>query len=71
MCHVNLDLRQRDMIERHNEVEETPMLYLTQLLGLALGLDGEELGLNALNISAAPLLQKLNASTVARQGADL
>jgi len=65
MCHVNLDLRQRDMIERHNEVEETPILYLTQLLGLALGLSEEELGLKALSVSAAPLLQKLGSTLAA------
>ena len=70
MCHVNLDLRQRDVIQRHNEVEETPILYLTQLLGLALGIPSEELGLNALTISAAPLLEKHTSNTVAKKGAE-
>ncbi len=70
MCHVNLDLRQRDVIERHNDVEETPILYLTQLLGVALGIPGEDVGLNALNISAAPLLEKLNPTSASTQGSE-
>lgn len=70
MCHVNLDLRQRDVIERYSEVSETPIFYLTQLLGLALGVRSEKLGLNALVMSAAPLLEKLTLSTAAGQGAE-
>jgi heterodisulfide reductase subunit B len=34
----------------------TPVLYITQLLGLALGLPTGELGLKALSVSADPLL---------------
>jgi heterodisulfide reductase subunit B len=71
MCHVNLDLRQRDAMENHAEVTETPILYLTQLLGLALGLSEKELGLNALTISAAPLLKDLRTRTAAGQGSEL
>lgn len=70
MCHVNLDLRQRDVIERHNDVEETPILYLTQLLGLALGVSANELGLNALTVSAAPLLEKLESHAPPEQGSE-
>ena len=68
MCHVNLDLRQHDALATLSENVETPILYLTQLLGLSLGLSGEELGLKALNVSAAPLLEKLSMSNAARQG---
>jgi heterodisulfide reductase subunit B len=69
MCHVNLDLRQRDAIERYDEVEKTPILYVTQLLGLAFGIPGEELGINALNVSAASLLNNIGTTGQALQGA--
>ncbi|MDP6524453.1 MAG: CoB--CoM heterodisulfide reductase iron-sulfur subunit B family protein [Kiritimatiellia bacterium] len=56
LCQVNLDLRQADATAAHGKLPETPILYFTQLLGLALGLPEEELGLEALMVSAAPLL---------------
>ena len=56
LCQVNLDLRQADATAAHGKLHETPILYFTQLLGLALGLAEEELGLEALMVSAAPLL---------------
>jgi heterodisulfide reductase subunit B len=38
------------------QLPQTPVLYVTQLLGLALGLPTGELGLKALSVSADPLL---------------
>ncbi|HOX27217.1 MAG TPA: CoB--CoM heterodisulfide reductase iron-sulfur subunit B family protein [Candidatus Krumholzibacteria bacterium] len=46
MCHTNLDLR-RDAIDAHRgRRSRLPVLYLTQLIGLALGLDERALGLH-------------------------
>lgn len=46
MCHSNLDLR-RPAIERHlGRSCRIPVIYVTQALGLALGLDREALGLH-------------------------
>ena len=59
LCQVNLDLRQADARKTHGELPETPALYITQLLGLALGLGSKELGLDALSVSADGLLQQL------------
>jgi heterodisulfide reductase subunit B len=59
LCQVNLDLRQADARKAHGELPETPALYITQLLGLALGLGAKELGLSALSVSADGLLQQL------------
>ena len=56
LCQVNLDLRQADAAQAHGAIPPTPILYITQLLGLALGLSSQELGLNALTVSAGPLL---------------
>lgn len=62
MCQMNLDLRQKDAAEAHGPLPETPIPYITQLLGLALGLEPAELGLGALFVApnllgrAVPLL---------------
>jgi heterodisulfide reductase subunit B len=46
MCHTNLDLR-RGAIERHWHARYTlPVLYISQVIGLALGLDERQLGLH-------------------------
>jgi heterodisulfide reductase subunit B len=46
MCHTNLDLR-RGAIEHHrHERYSIPVLYVSQVLGLALGLSERELGLH-------------------------
>ena len=58
LCQVNLDLRQADASQAYGEIPSTPVLYVTQLLGLALGLSFEELGLQALTVSAKGLLEK-------------
>ncbi|MGD0517610.1 MAG: CoB--CoM heterodisulfide reductase iron-sulfur subunit B family protein [Thermoguttaceae bacterium] len=56
LCQVNLDLRQADAGAAHGELPLTPVLYITQLLGLALGLSPKELGIQALSVSAEKLL---------------
>jgi len=56
LCQVNLDLRQADAAKAHGAVPETPVLYVTQLLGLALGLSDQDLGIGALTVDAKTLL---------------
>ncbi len=62
LCQANLDLRQSDMRQAHGGISDTPVLYITQLLGLALGLSSEELGLTALTVSAEPLFGNKTAA---------
>ncbi|MBP7936317.1 MAG: CoB--CoM heterodisulfide reductase iron-sulfur subunit B family protein [Phycisphaerae bacterium] len=46
MCHVNLDLR-RGAIEKHKGRQYSiPVLYISQVVGLALGLDDQTLGMH-------------------------
>jgi heterodisulfide reductase subunit B len=71
LCQVNLDLRQADACAAHGRLPQTPVLYITQLLGLALGLPSEKLGLKALAVSAESLLCTNDVSEVAGVGGKL
>lgn len=46
MCHTNLDMRQRAMRRKYPGHEDFPVLYITELIGLALGMDEKELGID-------------------------
>ena len=63
LCQTNLDLRQSDAIKTHGHIDAKPVLYVTQLLGLALGLSAQELGLNALTVSVDRLFEVDRAVT--------
>ncbi len=58
MCQTNLDSRQIGD-------QRTPILYFTQLLGLAMGFSPNELGLQRLLISPHPALAKVLEGSVA------
>lgn len=45
MCHSNLDMRRPEINKQLGRKVEIPVLYITQLIGLALGLDAKSLGL--------------------------
>jgi heterodisulfide reductase subunit B len=66
LCQMNLDLRQPDAAKAHGPLPQTPVLYFTQLLGLALGLSAKELGLRALSISADALLGDRGAAAATK-----
>lgn len=68
MCQVNLDLRQADAARAHGTLPPTPVLFISQLLGLALGLRSEDLGIDALAVSAASLLREGGTREVAAAG---
>ncbi len=46
MCHYNLDMRQMVMKKESKEHKEIPVLFLTELIGLAMGVDEHELGID-------------------------
>jgi heterodisulfide reductase subunit B2 len=46
MCHVNLDMKQADIEKHYNIRHNLPVYYLSDLIGLALGLDRRTLGIN-------------------------
>ena len=70
LCQLNLDLRQADAAKAGDDIPATPILYVTQLLGLALGIPAKELGLDALSISADSLLSEISPLPAGRWAGD-
>jgi heterodisulfide reductase subunit B len=46
MCHVNLDMKQPDIDRRYNVRHNLMVYYLSDLVGLALGMDEKQLGID-------------------------
>lgn len=59
LCHVNLDARQKQIEEEFKESIGLPILYFTQLMGLAFGSKKEELGLDKHFVDPMPLLMRM------------
>jgi succinate dehydrogenase / fumarate reductase cytochrome b subunit len=59
LCHLNLDSRQKEVEKVTGKKLEIPILHLPQLIGLALGISPEQLGLKRHIISTQRILQKL------------
>jgi len=62
MCQINLDMRQLDIARRQGNHYDMPILYITQLLGLCLGIAPAKLGLNKLMISPAKVVKAVVAA---------
>lgn len=58
LCQSNLDLRQKGIEKRYGKRFNLPILYFTELLGLALGLNMHELGLSKHIVDPCKLLQR-------------
>ncbi len=59
LCHANLDTRQAEAEEMRGEKFGIPIFYFTELIGLAMGYGGKELGSDKHMVSAEPLLSRL------------
>jgi heterodisulfide reductase subunit B len=46
MCHSNLDMRRDEINEYLGKDCRTPVMFVTQAIGLAMGLDPKDLGLH-------------------------
>jgi heterodisulfide reductase subunit B len=46
LCHANLDFRQVDILKKNKDIN-IPVLYITELVGIALGLTPKEVGLQS------------------------
>lgn len=58
LCQSNLDLRQAMINKKYKKNFNMPILYFTQLIGLALGIEPKKLGFNKHIVNPAPLLQE-------------
>jgi len=55
MCQINLDMRQGDISKMKKTTYEMPVVYITQLLGLCLGISWRKLGMNKCIVSPKPV----------------
>ena len=60
LCQFNLDRRQKAMGSQHAGFQPIPVLYFTQLLGVALGLDSSGFELDRHYVDPRPLLEDAN-----------
>lgn len=58
LCHGNLDIRQKEIEKVYSTNYHLPVFYLTQLVGLSVGLGADKLGLNAMMVNPLPLLKE-------------
>ncbi len=59
MCQSSLDLRQKDIEKEMGKRYNMPVLYITQILGLCLGISPKELGLNRLMVEPTAVLKTI------------
>jgi len=57
LCHGNLDIRQEEIAKYAGLPSGTPIFYITQLVGLAVGVSSLRLGLGNMMIDPKPLLK--------------
>ncbi len=57
MCQVNLDLRQSDISKSKHNTYNLPVVYITQLLGLCLGIPARKLGMTKRVVSPKQIIK--------------
>jgi heterodisulfide reductase subunit B len=63
LCHANLDLRQKQINDEYQDNFDIPIVYFTQLMGVAYGLDPKSLGMDKHFTDAIGLLKDLELLT--------
>jgi heterodisulfide reductase subunit B len=58
LCHGNLDIRQKEIEAGTGVAYNMPVFYVTQLLGLAVGIAPNKLGFDSMIVNPAPLLKE-------------
>jgi heterodisulfide reductase subunit B len=59
MCQVNLDMRQKDINKQKKTNYNIPIVYLTQLIGLCLGISPNKLGMKKCIVSPEPVIKSV------------
>lgn len=67
MCQLNLDAYQGEMNKFFRTNYRVPIIYFTQLMGLAFGIDADTLGLGKEFVDARPALRKIGVVSTAAE----
>lgn len=62
MCQINLDLRQSDIHKTKGTNHNLPIVYITQLVGLCLGISSKKLGMDKCVISPKPIIESVKTA---------
>lgn len=62
MCQINLDMRQLDIRKQMGKSYDMPIVYITQLLGLCLGVPAGQLGFEKLMIPASNVIEYVESA---------
>lgn len=62
MCHLQLDSKQKAVEAKYNIKIELPVIYFTQLIGIAMGLNPKELGLDKHLVPAEALIAMIGGN---------
>jgi heterodisulfide reductase subunit B2 len=62
MCQTSLDLRQKDIEKATGKRYNMPVVYITQLLGLCLGVSPKELGFNRLMVMPTAVIKAIGST---------
>jgi heterodisulfide reductase subunit B len=62
MCQVNLDLRQSDINKVKHSSHNIPIVYITQLVGLCLGIAPEKLGMDKCVVSPRSIIEAIKSN---------
>ncbi len=66
LCHYNLDHPQKEMTTRYGGFRPLPVFYITQILGVALGLNTDDFGFENHYVDPRPLLRRVAEEVSAR-----
>jgi heterodisulfide reductase subunit B len=66
MCHMNLDVYQSRVNSAQDRSHRIPIVFFTQLMGIALGLPAKQLGLDAAFVPSGPVLAPYMVEGVAK-----
>jgi heterodisulfide reductase subunit B len=69
MCQLNLDAYQGDVNRYYKTSYHIPVLYFTQLMGLAMGMDAQAMGIGKEFVDARPALAKIGVEVPAPEPA--
>jgi heterodisulfide reductase subunit B len=68
MCQLNLDMYQNEMNRFFRKRYKVPVLFITQLMGLAYGYTPDELGIGTEFVKSFPALKKIGKEPPAEEG---